>query len=176
MTDTTTPEKTPIPELVAFFAEKDKRLAAFNEHGKVYQAARRENDRLYAELHKVDDLSIFAESSDPLVAWIGKNCRDYAEYAVEVLKILPATREEIEEIGTVNGWCSTWGRFVERADAAGVLPASTVSAEWRDLRSWIAAQYGTAPEANRRIKAVVAAERALAVEEYKAQQQANTEA
>jgi hypothetical protein len=67
-------------------------------------------------------------SSDPLVSWIAANGRTHAYEAVIVLKALPASMAELNDLAQRSGWCGAWVRYRSAAEEAGVLPESEVSA------------------------------------------------
>lgn len=62
------------------------------------------------------------QSSDPLVKWIAENCRSYDREALMILKALPATADELEEIADREEWCGAWNSFRDQAIEAGVMP------------------------------------------------------
>jgi hypothetical protein len=66
-----------------------------------------------------------AESADPLVRWIAENCQGYADEAQEILRLLPAPLEALDEFAYDQGWCGAWDRLRKAAEEAGVLPAAT---------------------------------------------------
>lgn len=100
------------------------------------------------------------QSSDPLVKWIAENCEDYTNYAVEILKALPAPLSELREIAADADWCDTWDGFVRRAVRDGVI-ADDHTQEYRELEELIADYHGRGSRAYR-----------LLAEAFKAQQSA----
>lgn len=62
-----------------------------------------------------------AESADPLVRWIAQNCDEYRGEAQTVLRTLPATLDELDELAMERDWCGTWAGFRDQAIAAGVV-------------------------------------------------------
>lgn len=62
------------------------------------------------------------QSSDPLVRFIAENCKEYQGYAIQVLKLLPATVDQLDELAENQDWCQIWGQFRDRAVEAGVMP------------------------------------------------------
>lgn len=66
------------------------------------------------------------QSSDPLVRFITEKCKDYQEYAIHVLRILPATVEELDQLAESQDWCHIWGQFRDQAIEAGAMPGYTL--------------------------------------------------
>jgi hypothetical protein len=62
------------------------------------------------------------ESSDPLVKWIAENCGDHRPEATQVLSVLPATADELDELAGDRDWCGVWDQFRDSAEQAGVMP------------------------------------------------------
>jgi len=77
------------------------------------------------------------DSADPLVGWIVDNCKDYQSEALVILSALPASAEELEQIGNDQSWCHIWTQFLEQAQNAGVLPGSVpLSPARQELVTW----------------------------------------
>lgn len=84
----------------------------------------------------------------PIVQWM-VNHREIVqspylwEHAEEVLKILPATVDEIQALAASKSWCSTWDRLRDKALADGVLNDFVVllyqqnNGPWRKLQRHI---------------------------------------
>ena len=89
-------------------------------------SANRERDAVWAQ-HRVSTNEAWnklTQSSDPLVRWIAENCKEYQTYALDVLKVLPATVDELDELAQDEDWCNIWDQFRDRAVKAGVIPGA----------------------------------------------------
>lgn len=64
------------------------------------------------------------QASDPLARWIAENCKDYQGEALIILKALPATLAELDELADDQDFCNIWDQFRGRAQEAGVLPGA----------------------------------------------------
>lgn len=84
------------------------------------------------------------ESNDPLVRFIAENAVSaHHREALKVLKVLPATRAELETLAVDNGWCGTWDDLVAAAEKAGALPpVEGVEAELVSLQRWLQNELG----------------------------------
>jgi hypothetical protein len=112
-----------------------------------YEVRRAENDAFYIEFDKLNtDQRVtineawakLQESNDPLVRWIGANCKDYQREATFVLEALPASMDDLESLAESHDFCGIWRRMVESARAAGVLPAGDpVSEAQRAVVTWV---------------------------------------
>ncbi|MER7363457.1 hypothetical protein [Nonomuraea wenchangensis] len=102
-------------QVEAYFEAETTREAALRE---VATAHKRRQAEAYQKL---------VASEDPLVRWLVTDpaVRRYGYEADTVLKALPMSREEMEKFGKRQGWCEVYGDLLERAEAAGVLPAPT---------------------------------------------------
>lgn len=61
-------------------------------------------------------------TTDPLVRFIVAECKEYQNRAVQVLEILPATVEQLDELAEGQDWCLIWNQFRDKAIDAGVMP------------------------------------------------------
>ena len=65
-------------------------------------------------------------ADDPLAAWIVEHAMPtYPDQAIVVLKALPATLDQLDQLAEDNDWCDTWAEQVTAARTAGALPAVT---------------------------------------------------
>ena len=104
-------------------------------------AVRRETERTIAyQLYKARVTEAWykiAEVDDPLISWIVANCRDYKDEAIKVLKILPATSEQLQELAKQHNFCTSWDNLVKHAQAAGVYPlADHETVEYFAIIKW----------------------------------------
>lgn len=73
--------------------------------------------------------------SDPLVRWIGKECRGWADHALAVLEALPMRGlESFWELADREVWCWEFEGMLVRAAKAGVVPG--VSPQRAELLAW----------------------------------------
>lgn len=80
--------------------------------------------------------------SDPMIKWLFSDPvleRNFRSYRDTVARHLPMSREEIDNFGDEQGWCSDYGRMLDRAREANVLPEpvepiADVNELVRDLR------------------------------------------
>lgn len=155
MTDTV--EKTILPEvrryLDAWDAElsrldklRDELYNLFYERGlseekmTTYLKARNAYYEAYEKKGEVHDglaEKLRAETENKVVKFIaGKWLDVYPDESIEVLKILPATVDEMCALARENDWCSSWDVALNAAIAAGVIdqtPAWNVKRELREL-------------------------------------------
>lgn len=101
----------------AFGSSTGKERDLYNEYHTGVQAAQRER-----ETSRRDAWDELKDSADPLVSWIAHNADSYLSQAVTVLRALPATVEELDDVATDAGWCDEWFRFRVKAQQDGVLP------------------------------------------------------
>lgn len=124
-----------------------KRREALDERDRAVSAEYDKYDTTCQQLTAERDAAREAlrESSDPLVAWIAKvPMRNYPDHATEALKILPATREDLDALAARNGWCAEWDRFMDKAEQAGVLPgAPQRTEETQQLLQQLESYFGT---------------------------------
>jgi len=67
-----------------------------------------------------------AVQSDPLAAWIVEHAMpDHHDEALTVLRALPATLVQLDDLADRHGWCDSWADQVTAARVAGVIPAVT---------------------------------------------------
>uniref|UniRef100_UPI003F497AF6 hypothetical protein n=1 Tax=Nonomuraea sp. CA-252377 TaxID=3240003 RepID=UPI003F497AF6 len=121
----------PPSQLAAYFQAEDQQNAALR---KLEQARKRTQAEAYQKL---------LASENPLVRFLltDPEVQAYPQHAETALKTLPMTREEMEEFGAHQDWCREYGRLLDRADAAGVLPAplpdlADIDPLVRDIVSW----------------------------------------
>jgi hypothetical protein len=93
------------------------------EQRQTWREERRPIDAAHTAAHEAA-WSALKGSSDPLVKWIAENCEEYRGEAGTILKALPATADELDDLAEENEWCTTWNAFRDRAIAAGVLPGA----------------------------------------------------
>lgn len=146
-----------LPEVETFTAAYNEAHTTYND---AYEALRKEYNGLYgidrepfynkcSELERARNEKIVAawnalgESTDPVVKFIAENCQNYASEAIEVLKALPATLDQLEKVADELDWCGVWGRFVDRAIEAGVFgDEGRISAEYRVLKNYLTDDFG----------------------------------
>ncbi|GAA3306001.1 hypothetical protein [Nonomuraea dietziae] len=102
----------PPDQIEAYFEAEGKRTAALQA---LESAHKKKQADAYQDLMKSESALVRFLLTDPEV-------RSYSDHAEVVLKALPMTREEMEDFGNQRGWCSEFGRLLERAEKAGVLP------------------------------------------------------
>lgn len=76
--------------------------------------------RAWADLEK--------ETEDPIAKYLASSHAsalrsDYSEYVQDVLKMLPATLEELDSHANEHGWCDRYDSIVLRVQRAGHLPS-----------------------------------------------------
>ena len=104
------------------------RDSARAEYEKVVVSARTKYEKIrdsaWAEYEKVRDSAwsrIAEESGDHLVSWIIQNASDHQEQALLVLRSLPASLPDLDDLAEGNGWCEAWEDLRSRAIEAGVV-------------------------------------------------------
>lgn len=82
-----------------------------------------------------------ATTKDPMIQWMMDNIEDYWSYIEAVLPILPATREELENLATQHDWCSEFDGFMDQATEAGIVPERNEQYDASELVEWVANEY-----------------------------------
>ncbi|UQA91663.1 hypothetical protein [Streptomyces halobius] len=172
MTDTENRQM--LPEVAAYIEARDKAeetyKAAGKEIGAKYSAAfggldyhseeskeqrkahRQERDAAWEQRHIAinEAWNAMKQSSDPLVRFIAEHCKEYQGEAIEALKALPATADELDELAEDWNWCRIWDQFRAQAVEAGVFPGVTpLSAARKAVLEW-ADNYISLSRSNRR--------------------------
>ncbi|WP_433259258.1 hypothetical protein ACQPYK_49655 (plasmid) [Streptosporangium sp. CA-135522] len=133
----------PPDQIEAYFEAEDKQKAALYA---LESAHKKKQADAYQDLMKSESALVRFLLTDPEV-------RSYPRHAEDVLKALPMTREEMEDFGNQQGWCSEFGRLLERAEKAGVLPEPVPDlADIDALVNDLQAIYGTSA---RRLRSVI---------------------
>lgn len=96
-------------------------------------------------------------TSDPIARWMITTLRDsYEGYMRDVLEILPATYEEIEELSVRKAWCSDFDEFVEWAIKDGVIKKRSDTHDATEIVDFIADEFDVYGRIyRRRIQAMV---------------------
>jgi len=106
----------------------------YEENTKRKDARRATCEKAYIELGRV--------TTDPVVRWLVKNLSAYPTYVNEVLPILPATREQLEDLANTHEWCDEFDSFLEQATEAGLIPPPVESSsDAGELITWISEEY-----------------------------------
>lgn len=117
--------------------------------------ARQARSRAYEEAERAKRIAsseLLLNSPHPVVKWIAENClfagqgSEVEGYALDILKILPATTEQIwEEAKDNRGMCEVFDQFYDRAEQAGLFNEGKAPAGARELaalRNYIRRNYG----------------------------------
>lgn len=111
----------------------EEKMTAYLTARDAYYEAYEKRDQVHDEL----TATLRAETEDQIVKFIaGKWLDVYPDESIEVLKILPATVDEMCALARENGWCSSWDVALSAAIEAGVIeqtPAWNVKRELREL-------------------------------------------
>lgn len=149
--------------------EYQKYREAYAEWDKKYRAAHTENHERYRAVMGEARKVLRTKTRDPIIRWMLTSIEDYDPYIETVLPILPATREQLEELATQNDWCSQFDHFMEEATKAGILPPADPSEpDVSELVQWIADETDEYPRnIRRRVQGMVnkIVEKALADKE-----------
>lgn len=108
-------------------------------------------------------------ADDKVVAWIARKFRnEYRERCERVLRILPATFEELEQFRAMQGWCGDFTDYVDQAIADGALVVTGVPSLRRKLDRWVTQHVGGRyiPQVTQLLNEVVAAEVEAAKQEW----------
>lgn len=135
------------PHTPAWDATPQER-AAFERDYEEYQRSYREWDRKfhdeYREAHdKHRDTmrearhKLRRKTEDPMLIWMMDNIEDYWSYIETVMPILPATREQLENLADEHDWCSEFDGFMERATEAGIVPPVQDPYNTSELVEWV---------------------------------------
>jgi hypothetical protein len=110
--------------------ERDKMYQDFNTERRALQNIRRAKiDLAWARL---------GLSGDPLLRWIATqvDASYRPDHADKIVRMLPATLDQMRKVAQENEWCSDFTMFVDRAIAAGVLDDGRTP-ERRALETWV---------------------------------------
>lgn len=102
-------------------------------------------------------------SSDPLVCFIAENCKEYQQQAAEVLKALPATVGQLDDLAGGHDWCEIWNQFRDEAVDRGLFgEVKPLSIARQRLRDYLVRDYGMSraylSKVNALVDAIVAEE------------------
>jgi hypothetical protein len=101
------------------------------------RALRRELDEVYYGAPTTAWNEHLATSDNTLVKWIADNCKGYQDYADEILRLLPATRDELDAYAASREWCREWNNLADRAVADGVFPEDTTPPALKEVRRYV---------------------------------------
>lgn len=106
------------------------------------------------------------KTNDPVIKWIMNDMtKGYWSYIEAVLPILPATREQLENLANDQDWCSEFDEFLGQATEAGIIPPVDESYDAQEIVDWVSDEFDVYGRRHRRqIQAMVnrIVERALA--------------
>lgn len=136
-------------------ANRDKyRGVPYEEREPYYEMSRTITKDYHAALDAAWET--LEDSTDPVVQFIYKNCKDYRAESTEVLKVLPATLDEIENLAITSDWCGVWDDFREKAVESGVFgEAGKMSAARSALKNYLINDYGMSRNNVRRVISMV---------------------
>jgi len=101
------------------------------------RAAREELERAYFDAPNKAWADHLVTSTNPMVKYIADNAQGYPAEADQVLKLLPATREELDAYAASKDWCREWVRLADAAEAAGVFPPDNTPAAYKEVRRYV---------------------------------------
>jgi hypothetical protein len=85
------------------------------------------------------------DSDDKLVAFIARNCGGYRNdsepYALVILRMLPASLDQIKKTAIEGNWCNVFDNFMAQALQEGVIE-DTRSQARKDLERWVNGNFG----------------------------------
>lgn len=90
--------------------------------------------------------------ADPLVQWLVNSpaLTRFPSHARTLLKALPATVEELDEMARRNDWCEVWEDYRDEMQQAGVLPGLPPRSPARqELYAWVLEMIGTGDSPDR---------------------------
>jgi hypothetical protein len=83
-------------------------------------------------------------TDDKMIKFMVAHCKDYQGHAVMIMKLLPATADQVREYAENQGWCHIWDQFYAQAVAEGVVPGEpAVSVARKALMEWFRYNYST---------------------------------
>lgn len=96
-------------------------------------------------------------TKDSIARWMMQAIDDsYEGYVKDVLEILPATYEEIEELSVSKDWCSDFDEFVEQAVEDGVIQKPPADYDVSEIVDFVTYEAGGSSSIYRRkIQAMV---------------------
>jgi len=148
----------------------------YDSHGldrEAHRANRRARDEAFtaaAEAQQEASRDLLLNSPHKEVKWVAENClfanqgTEVEDYALAILKIMPATVEEIwTEAKDNRGMCDVFDRFYEQAERDGVFSDGVPTPGYREVaafRNYIRRSYGSSyvrdfqPHLDRVVKAL----------------------
>lgn len=137
---------------------------------------RQQRDAFYAESEEIvtkhrvarnEAWNALKGSSEPLVRWIAEHCKDYQSEALVVLRALPATLDELDELADRQDFCHIWNQFRDQAAEEGLFGEIRKPSEARKaMNRWLNEEYGmgrgSVIRLNRLVDTVVSEESAKA--------------
>lgn len=105
-----------------------------------HEEARKWNAKLNKAHHERCE-KLRTETTDPMIPWMIDNLGDYTSYMDDVLQILPATIDQIEELANANNWCGEFDTFLGQAIATGVVKADPNTIDVSELVSWVSSEF-----------------------------------
>lgn len=87
---------------------------------------------------------LIAAVNDPLVPWMFEHCAadGYPDHVLDVIKHLPATLDQLDQLADDEGWCGVWDDYRTRAIRDGVVTESGLTPARSDLHAYIRAHVG----------------------------------
>jgi hypothetical protein len=142
-------------------------MAPDTEHGKYelsyreYEAQYREWNKLFHERYNVEQekhgqimrearRKLRETTKDPMIVWMMDTIRDYWGYIEAVLPLIPATREQLEDLANRQDWCTEFDAFMDQAETAGIIPPANPKFDATDLIEWVAERTDEYPRRVRR--------------------------
>lgn len=82
------------------------------------------------------------KTSDPMVSWMMEHlATGYGGYVNSVLKILPATRDELETLANSEDWCDEFDNFMAQATEAGAIAPANPKYDAQKIVKWVADEF-----------------------------------
>lgn len=111
--------------------ESEDAEKAYQEAYKAWTEARDEKWERHETLVK----NLVDETEDKLVKYIAEKWLDeYREQAIVILKALPASMTELDEIAQDHGWCGVWTDAIDGAIEAGAIEVNVIEHTTRKLK------------------------------------------
>lgn len=133
-----------LPEVEIYFETCERLYQEYIEKRQRYYndlEATQELHRMYEK--GIDEArELLANSENKLIAWISKGGSDsnrvwdFPEHTEEILRLLPASSDALDDYAFKQGWCSTFSKFKQAAVNDGALFEPYVQYRVNDSDEW----------------------------------------
>jgi hypothetical protein len=128
----------------AYYEAYDAWSAKYNEESRKMNAR---HNKISREAMR----TLHEKTQDPMIKWMMEQLSTvYGRYVDTVLKILPATRDELEVLANREDWCGEFDEFMQQATDAGVIPPRNDPWDVSEILDWIGSEFDVYPRRHHR--------------------------